>query len=69
MPCVEKNVPGPHPALVVTYLGSVTLLVQVIQRRGQLAGGNINFTRGWADYKAGFGALGGEFWAGNDAIR
>ena len=47
----------------------VTLLVQVIQRRGQLAGGNINFTRGWADYKAGFGALGGEFWAGNDAIR
>ena len=50
-------------------LSSVTLLVQVIQRRGQLAGGNINFTRGWADYKAGFGALGGEFWAGNEAIR
>ena len=34
----------------------------VIQRR--LPGGNINFTRNWADYENGFGNLSGEFWYG-----
>ena len=43
--------------------------VKVIQRRGQYSGGQLNFTRSWADYKAGFGDLNGEFWSGNDFIR
>ena len=34
----------------------------VIQRR--LPGGNVNFTRNWADYENGFGNLSGEFWYG-----
>ena len=34
----------------------------VIQRR--LPGGNVNFTRNWADYENGFGDLSGEFWYG-----
>ena len=34
----------------------------VIQRR--LPGGNVSFTRNWADYENGFGDLGGEFWYG-----
>ena len=36
----------------------------VIQRRLRLPGGNINFTRNWADYENGFGDLSGEFWYG-----
>ena len=39
----------------------------VIQRR--LPGGNVNFTRNWADYENGFGDLSGEFWYGLKNIR
>ena len=28
----------------------------------------VNFTRGWADYKNGFGRLAGDFWWGNDKL-
>lgn len=31
--------------------------------------GSTNFTRGWKDYKAGFGNLEREFWLGNDKIH
>ena len=34
----------------------------VIQRR--VAGGTVNFFRGWVDYENGFGDLDGEFWYG-----
>ncbi|XP_059177247.1 fibroleukin-like [Physella acuta] len=30
--------------------------------------GDVDFTRGWNDYKHGFGSLGGDFWLGNDWI-
>ena len=39
----------------------------VIQKR--LPGGNVNFTRNWADYENGFGDLSGEFWYGLKKIH
>ncbi|CAB3364039.1 Hypothetical predicted protein [Cloeon dipterum] len=38
----------------------------VIQRRTE---GTEEFNRDWAEYRAGFGSPGGEFWLGNQAIR
>ncbi|XP_071847901.1 techylectin-5B-like [Apostichopus japonicus] len=38
----------------------------VIQRRSDP---NVNFYRGWSNYKAGFGDKRGDFWLGNDVIH
>ncbi|XP_038052365.1 ficolin-3-like [Patiria miniata] len=38
----------------------------VIRRRQD---GSVDFYRGWADYRVGFGELAGEFWLGNDNLR
>lgn len=38
----------------------------VIQRR---VNANVDFYRGWCDYKNGFGSLGGNFWLGLDRIH
>ena len=41
----------------------------VIQQRGSFPGlQQVNFSCGWQQYKAGFGDVRGEFWAGNDLI-
>ena len=42
--------------------------MQVIQQRQLLPGAQVNFSRGWEEYRAGFGDVEGEFWAGNDYI-
>ena len=38
----------------------------VIQKR---VDGSVDFTRGWADYKNGFGNVDGEYWLGNDDLH
>ena len=42
------------------------LLIQVIQQRIAFSE---NFTRGWSDYKKGFGQTGNDYWLGNDHIH
>ncbi|XP_059175468.1 ficolin-2-like [Physella acuta] len=37
----------------------------IIQRRIK---GDVTFSRGWNDYKKGFGSTAGDFWIGNDVI-
>ncbi|KAH3791726.1 hypothetical protein DPMN_145215 [Dreissena polymorpha] len=62
-----KIYPSSHPngIMVYCYKESANKGWIVIQRR---ADGSVNFNRTWADYKAGFGDLSGEFWLGNENI-
>ena len=45
------------------------IAVVVIQRRGDFGEPREDFSRTWADYKAGFGDQNKEFWLGNDRIH
>ncbi|XP_052222090.1 techylectin-5B-like [Dreissena polymorpha] len=62
-----KIYPSSHPngIRVYCYKDSTNKGWIVIQRRADLS---VNFNRTWADYKAGFGNLSGEFWLGNEHI-
>ena len=47
---------------------SVFFILKVIQRRSS---GDLKFTRGWDEYRDGFGDLSstGGFWLGNEKVR
>ncbi|KAH3750105.1 hypothetical protein DPMN_184621, partial [Dreissena polymorpha] len=55
----------PQGVKVYCYVDSTNKGWIVIQRRKD---GSVDFNRTWADYKAGFGDLSGEFWLGNDHV-
>ncbi|KAH3841694.1 hypothetical protein DPMN_115167 [Dreissena polymorpha] len=55
----------PQGVKVYCYLDSTNKGWIVIHRRKD---GSVDFNRTWADYKAGFGNLSGEFWLGNQHI-
>ena len=55
--------------LLIEFDGaSVFFILKVIQRRSS---GDLKFTRGWDEYRDGFGDLSstGEFWLGNEKVR
>ncbi|KAH3792336.1 hypothetical protein DPMN_145830 [Dreissena polymorpha] len=56
---------NPYGMKVYCEVDSTNKGWMVIQRRMD---GSVDFRRSWADYKSGFGNLGGEFWLGNENI-
>jgi len=40
------------------------MLLMILQVFYKREGGEVDFYRGWRDYKEGFGTLGEEFWLG-----
>ncbi|KAK3788959.1 hypothetical protein RRG08_010207 [Elysia crispata] len=61
-PSSESNVDVPHLCDTVTDGGGWI----IIQRRSK---GDVNYYRGWEEYKNGFGDLAGDFWLGNRHIH
>ncbi|CAE1166164.1 unnamed protein product [Acanthosepion pharaonis] len=55
---------APHPFRVECEFESDKAWT-LIQKRSN---GEVDFYRGWNDYKNGFGTVGGEFWLGNEKI-
>lgn len=50
---------------ITSKSGILSSLAQVIQTRDD---GGVSFYRNWAEYKHGFGNIGGEFWIGLDKL-